>query len=67
MNISTINEMIKCLIDAKNKYGGDSAIAIKDIDTGWHMKISGIRESNNVNNRVLICGAGYDNDDLLDR
>jgi len=63
--ILTVDEMISKLLEVKEEYGGGSAIAIKDPDTGWHMKISGFKESNNVKNRLLICAAGYGDDDIL--
>ena len=65
MNIVTITQMIEELTKAKLEFGGNTEIGLKDPDTSCHMKISGIRKSNNVPNRLLVTGSGYADEDLL--
>lgn len=55
----TIKELIEELKKHQKIHGGNAPIAIDDADTGWHMKIGCVRESNRVKGRLLIAGAGY--------
>jgi len=59
-----LDELIQALQKAREEFG-NASVAIDDADTGWHMKIFKIRESNNVKGRILIEGAGYGNNAIL--
>lgn len=59
MGIITLDDMITELEKAKVKHGGSSKIAIKDEDSGYHLEVAGIRESNNAGGRLLIVSSGY--------
>jgi len=61
----TLDELIQALKEARKKFG-NAPVAIDDADTGWHMKISKIRESDSVKGRILIEGGGYGNDAILE-
>lgn len=62
--ILTIDELIETLEKIKEKFG-NAPIAIDDADTGYHMKIKEVRQSNKVKGRILIDPAGYRKDDCL--
>lgn len=55
----TIDELISELQTEKEAHGGDSTIYIKDADTARHLKVVGVRESNNEAGRVLIIPETY--------
>lgn len=63
----TIKELIQELEKYQKEFGDNAPIAIDDADTGWHMKIDCVRESNRVKGRILIEGRGYDDNSCLEQ
>jgi len=55
----TIDDLIRELEKAKRAHGGAAEICIKDADTGCHMAVLGIRESNNEPGRALLIPEEY--------
>lgn len=55
----TIDQLISKLQIEKEAHGGDSTIYIRDADTSWHLRVSGVRESNNEAGKVLIIPEDY--------
>lgn len=53
-----IDDLIEELTEVRNR-SGNSDIFIKDTDTGYHMAINGVRESNNEAGKMLIVTEDY--------
>lgn len=65
--IHTLDQLIAELCTHRESMGGDCPIALKDTDTGWHLRIKEIRRSKSVPVRLLIESVGYHDDTPLPR
>lgn len=55
----SIDDLIERLTQWRNRGNGEHTIYIKDADTGTHLKVIGLRESNNEPGRPLIVPESY--------
>lgn len=63
----TIKELISALELERQIFGDNAPVALDDADTGWHMKIKCVTESDDVRGRILISGAGYSDNSCLEK